>query len=110
MIARRLGLGTLGVLCALTGAVVFGVSGASAAVTHEFLPGVSAKLNEGVPAVGPHGETVPAAGRFGSDGLVRISMTVDSGELYVADGSVASRIDRFDASSGAFLAQLPQVS
>jgi hypothetical protein len=37
-------------------------------------------------------------------------MTVDSGELYVAEGGSESRIDRFDGSSGVFLAQFPQLS
>jgi hypothetical protein len=36
-------------------------------------------------------------------------MTVDGGELYVADGSNAEyRLDKFDASSGAFVSQFPQ--
>jgi hypothetical protein len=75
-------------------------------VRHEFLPGVSAKLNEPVPAVGPHGETVALPGSFGE----MHSMTVDAGELYAEDDSGAFRLDRFDASSGAFLGQFPQLS
>jgi len=38
------------------------------------------------------------------------AITVDSGDLYVADGSGEhSRLDRFDASSGAFVSQFAQV-
>jgi hypothetical protein len=110
MAARRLMLGTLVMVCALGYVLGLSVVPGSAAVTHEYLPEVSARLNEGVPAVGPHGEAVPAPGPFGYSNGFLDSMTVDSGQLYVAEGQDESRIDTFDASSGAFLSQLPQFS
>jgi hypothetical protein len=106
--ARRLALVILAWLC-VAGALLFGGAPAGAAVTHEFLAGLSAKLNEGVPAVGPHGEPVAVPGPL----VGGRSMTVDSGELYVAEYdfvNTMSATDKFDASSGAFLAQFPQVS
>jgi WD40-like Beta Propeller Repeat len=107
MLAHRLRLvGVLVWSCALLGSLAFGAVGARAAVKHEFLSGVSAKLNEGVPSTGPHGEPVPVPGVFSGPR----SMTVDGGELFVAEGSETARIDRFDAASGAFLGQFPQLS
>jgi hypothetical protein len=77
---------------------VVAAPGASGAVTHEYLSSISE-----VPA-GP-----PLPGAFGN---VR-SLTVDGGELFVADADDGganreSRIDRFSAASGAFLGQFPQ--
>jgi hypothetical protein len=79
---------------------------AQAAATHEFLPGPSANISKGVPTVGPHGETVRVPGPLGE---VQ-SMTVDSGELYVAEGVQSSRIDTFNDTTGAFSFQFPQLS
>lgn len=61
-----------------------------------------------VPAVGPHGETVQLPGPI----VQPNAMAVDSGEVYIADdiyhvaGVGISRIDRFDAETGAFTGQL----
>jgi hypothetical protein len=106
--------GCLLLACALLALESAGMAlSAEGAVTHEFLPAVAAKLNEPVPATGPHGEPVPVPGPF--SGLQ--SMTVDSGELFVAERyetasheSGTSRIDGFDSSSGSFRGQLPQLS
>jgi hypothetical protein len=106
MTARRLRLGLLVWLCGLLGVLVLGASGASAALTHEFLAGISTKLSEGIPAVGPHGEAVAVPGP--PKALFDTAMTVDGGELYVAEGAISTRLDRFDAGSGAFLGQFPQ--
>jgi hypothetical protein len=56
-----------------------------------------------IPTVGPHGETVPLPGALGK----MESMTVDAGHLWVAEGKFGedSRVDEFDAATGAFLAQ-----
>jgi hypothetical protein len=71
---------------------------------------VSSQITKGIPKEGPHGEQVALPGPL----TQVVSTTVDSGELYVSESypGVAgyARIDRFDASSGAFLGQLlPQV-
>jgi hypothetical protein len=91
--------------CAVVGLFALTDSPAVAAVKHEFLPGLSAKLDEPVPAVGPHGETVPAPGPL----RTVQSTTLDAGELYVTEegASLGSRIDVFDAVSGAFVSQFP---
>jgi hypothetical protein len=108
---HRAGLAGIVWLCALVGSLVLGVSCASAFLTHEFLPAPSKKISVGVPTTGPHGEPVPVPGPLGDVA----SMTVDSGELYVAElvksqqNRGESRIDKFDASSGAFASQLPQL-
>jgi hypothetical protein len=94
-------------MCTLTGVYLFAPTlVAQAAVTHTFLAETSAKLSDGVPAKGPHGEPVPVPGQFGP----LSSMSVDSDELYVAEGNTESRIDKFNASSGAFVSQFPQLS
>jgi hypothetical protein len=101
---RILVRGVVGALCALAGCLALGMSLASAATTHEFLPGVSAKLNQAEPT--------PVTGPFHT---IR-SMTVDSGELYIADDFETpaegdkSRIEKFNASTGAFLFQFPQLA
>ncbi|HEY2142009.1 MAG TPA: hypothetical protein VGG98_08115 [Solirubrobacteraceae bacterium] len=75
---------------------------AQAAVRHQFL----SRITE-VPAEGPKGESVPLPGPLEGPG----AMTVDSGRLYVAEshGAEGNRLDTFDASSGAFALQFPQV-
>ncbi len=82
----------------LVTAFVLSVGGAWAAVTHEPL----FQLGE-IPAVGPHGEQVAFPGPLGK----MESMTVDSGRLWVAEGSTTepSRVDQFDAETGKFIAQ-----
>jgi hypothetical protein len=76
------------------------VESAGAAVTHAFLPEPTAKISEGVPA----GAGVQSTGPLSQVG----AMTGDSGHMWLAE-SVAyqenrSRVDEFDASTGAFLA------
>jgi WD40-like Beta Propeller Repeat len=101
MIVRRLAVTTLVSLCALGSVFVLGGVSAQAAATHDYLSQISE-----VPAVGPHGEPVPLPGLLGQVD----AMTVNSGELYVADGKGESyRLDKFDASSGAFISQFPRV-
>jgi hypothetical protein len=106
--ARRLRLTILVSLCASVALLSLAGGSAQAAVTHEYLPGLSAKLSEGVPAVGPHGESIPVPGLLNSV----MSTVFDSGELYVTEpaSGLESRIDVFDASSGAFVSQFPPLS
>ncbi len=92
-------------LCVVVGAFLLLAVSAQAAVTHEFLPAVTAELNQPLPAEGIEGEPPPVP--FGAVN----SMTVDGGELYVAQGTEKSKIDKFDVSTGgAFLSQLPRLS
>jgi hypothetical protein len=85
--------------------IAFTGTPAQALVTHDYSPTVSEKINEGIPAEGPHGEKIarPGALELGS-----LSMTVDSGHLWAVEGG--DRIDEFDAASGAFLSQLATTS
>jgi hypothetical protein len=103
--ARRLVLRMSVLVWAVVGLLaVLGGPSAVGAVRHEFLPGLSAKLSEGVPAVGPHGEATPAPGPLG----FVASSTLDAGELYVTEPHEpgrSSRIDAFNAVSGAFVSQ-----
>jgi hypothetical protein len=97
----------IGALCMLAGSFSLGVSFAPAAVTHEFLSGLSAKLNGAEPT--------PLTGPFGFEENGVQSMTVDAGELYVADDfrnfeGAKNRIDKFNASTGSFISQFPQLS
>lgn len=100
MIARRLTLGVLVSLCALAGSLGFAAASAEASVTHKYLPAVSAQINEGIPVEGPHGENITQPGPLQLNSL---SMTTDSGHLWTVEGN--TRIDEFDAATGAFLAQ-----
>jgi hypothetical protein len=107
-IARRVSLAAMVWGCVVVGFFGLACVPAGAAVTHEFLPVVSAKLGEGVPATGPHGEAVPLPGALREvHGLA-----VGAGEVYVADGEGTGsyRQDRFAGSSGAFVSQFPQVA
>jgi hypothetical protein len=82
----------VGVLCLST-------APALAAVAHQPL----FQLAE-VPTEGPHGELVALPGELGN----LESMAVDSGHLWVAEGQYlrgGSRVDEFDAATGAFIAQ-----
>lgn len=97
---RRLTLTALASLCALSAALLPGAS-AQAAAVHDYLTQIA-----GVPAEGPKGEPVPVPGGFHETA----GLTVDAGELYVADhANGETRLDRFDASSGAFISQFPQL-
>src|SRR5258705_13351700 len=100
MSARRVTLRTLVWLCPLAGLLAFSDIPARAEVTHKFL----SQITE-VPAEGPHKEMVPAPGPINE----AVGMTVDSSELYVAEGLQNSRLDKFDASSGAFVSQFAQI-
>jgi hypothetical protein len=84
--------------------MVFSGVSAQAAITHEYL----SQITE-VPATGPHGEAVSSSGAFGEVN----SLAANAGNVWLAEhvpnGNIA-RVDEFDASSGGFVAQLPQVS
>jgi hypothetical protein len=105
MVARRLSLAGFACVCALAGVFVFAGVSAQAAVIHEYLPQASQTLSEGVPASSGAPVTGPVSG-FGG-------MAVDSGHLWTTelteDGTSRTRIDEFDAATGAFVSQLPQV-
>ncbi|HEY5195189.1 MAG TPA: hypothetical protein VIJ39_15145 [Solirubrobacteraceae bacterium] len=99
MIARRLMLLTLVAVSAMVGCLVFVGLAAQAAVTHDYLSQIT---------------EVPTGPGVGIPGPVTEldSMTVDSGDLWVAEhvsGTSNYRIDEFNDSTGAFIAQLPQV-
>jgi hypothetical protein len=106
--ARRLARVAVVWVCVVAGLLVSG-GVAGAAVVHHFLPEASAKLSEGVPVEGPHGEAVPLPGAL--QGVNAVSL--DGGDLFVAErfgaGSGGYRLDEFDASSGAFVSQFAQV-
>ncbi len=82
MNARRLRSTTLAVLGALVGVLALYSSAAEAEVIHSYLSQI--------------GGVFPSA------------MTVDSGELYVAESS--GRLAKFDDSTGAFISQFPSVT
>lgn len=105
MIVRRSTLTMLVSLCALTGLLALASGPAQALVTHQYIPGISAQLSEEVPVEGPHGEAIPLAGPLT---FVPASMTIDSGHLWIVERSqdfINYRVDEYDASTGAFLAQ-----
>jgi Fibronectin type III domain/WD40-like Beta Propeller Repeat len=80
--------------------MVFSGVSARAAITHEYL----SQITE-VPA----GSGAPFTGPLSSSGIG--GLTVDGAVLYLAEGARSDneyRLDKFDASSGAFLAQFPQ--
>jgi WD40-like Beta Propeller Repeat len=102
--ARRLTLVTLALACAVVAVLLsFAVSGASAELTHEFLPAPSEEINKGAPV--SSGAALP--------GPIRspYSMTVDSGHLWISSIGTSSGnpVNEFDAATGAFVSQLPQV-
>ncbi len=105
MNARRLTLVTLASLSALlTLSALMGAS-AEAFVTHRYVSSISSKLDEGVPATGPHGESIALPGPLG---FFQDSMIVDSGHLWIAEPDPRTgegRIDEFDAATGAFISQ-----
>ncbi len=97
-------------ICMLVGTMAFVGPPAQAFVTHQYIPGTLPQLAEGVPAKGPHGETIPLPGPLSFDGA---SIALDSGHLWLAEtfdvngnGAHTYRLDEFDASTGAFIAQL----
>jgi hypothetical protein len=91
----------LGVLLALSVAL------AQATITHEFLPKPSEEITKGVPEGAKVGSEPALTGPF--TGLQ--TMAVESGDLYVAEkveGTANERLDEFNDSTGAFVAQFPQ--
>ena len=97
--AARMGYAALLTIAATA---AFCAAPASAAVTHRFLPEPTAGFAAGVPA----GQTVPGP-------LSGVNaFAADEGHLWVSErleGGGGERIDEFNAASGAFEAQLPQV-
>ncbi|HXB63330.1 MAG TPA: hypothetical protein VNV42_00495 [Solirubrobacteraceae bacterium] len=95
----RVAFGVATVLAVAAAILLSAASVAGAAYTHEPL----FQLGEEIPATGPHGEAVAQPGPLGK----MESMAVDSGHLWVAEGEFLrpSRIDEFDAETGAFVAQ-----
>src|ERR1700722_9145504 len=97
MNARRLtwtGLTSLCVLCASL-SLMFTCVSAQAAVIHNYLSQITeVPASSGAPAPGPL--------------TVMESMTFDSGHLWIAEttNDKKSRVDEFDASSGAFISQI----
>lgn len=108
---RRSVLAALLALCALSGFLVLPVAPAGAAIAHEFLKPLSDELEKGVP-VGCGGQPVPPCIPGPLSGVD--ALTVDSGHLWVAErieqgkNLGRSRVDEFDAATGAFLA--PQLA
>lgn len=101
--ARGLLSTILAALCALAGVFAFG-GVAQAAVTHHY---ISTPITE-IPAKGPPPaeETVESAGPIQSIS----NIALDSGDLYAArTTSGLDFVDKFDASTGAFMAQFAPV-
>lgn len=106
MNARRLILGVCVWSCSLLGLLTVAGVPAQARITHEYLPALSEKLSEAVPATGPHGEAIALPG---ARPLEPSAAAVDSGRLWVFEatpGFGPTRIDEYDASTGAFMAQI----
>ncbi len=107
MIARRLTHGVLVSLCALAGVLLAGAP-AQARVTHTYLPALSEALSESVPFVGPHSETIELPGARTDEAS---AVAIDAGHLWVYEDTPpqtsTARIDEYDASTGAFLGQIP---
>ncbi len=102
MSIRRSTLVTLASLAAFNGALGYAAHPAAGAVKHELLTRILR-----VPTQGPKGEAIARSGPIEQPQ----AMTVDESELYVVDGPPGNvRVDRFDASSGAFKSQfLPEI-
>jgi hypothetical protein len=100
MSARRLTSATFASLCALAGCLALWAGSAHARTTHEFLPALSEKLSEAIPAEGPHGEPIAQPGPRAE----QAATVVDAGHLWIAE---SGRIDEYDAATGQFLAQVP---
>src|ERR1700722_6044540 len=97
MNARRLVVSSMASLSVLSGGLALVGVQAQAEVIHNYL----SQITE-VPSVGPHGESVALPGPLQQ----MESVTIDSGHIWIAElfGS-SSRIDEFDAATGAFLSQ-----
>lgn len=100
---RRLMVTTLISLCASLCVLTLGVVSAHAAVTHDYLKQITE-----VPAEDPAKEPVPLSGPLSEPS----AMTIDAGELYVLEAAEGAGrgLNRFNASSGAFISQFPKVS
>jgi hypothetical protein len=72
-------------------------AGARAAVIHDPLAPIDS-------AIVPAGSSLPVTPTSVN------AMTVDAGVLYVAEGGAESRLDEFDAATGALIGQFPQVA
>jgi hypothetical protein len=87
----------------------FGVTTAEAAVTHKYEPVPSKEITAGVPAGTKVGPEPALTGPLTSVN----AMAVDSGFLYIAEWKEGTngidRLDKFDASTGTFISQFPQV-
>src|SRR6185312_2259335 len=100
-------------LAILVASALFALVGAASAATiHEYLPAPSVKLTAGVPA----GTKVGAKEAVTGPVSELHSMTVASGHLWTAEQIYGSteyervRVDKFDAATGAFELQLPQIA
>ncbi len=82
-----------GALCAVACCMLLWTTSAGAAVKHEYLSQIT-EIPAGAPAAGPLHQPR--------------SMTLDSGHLWLTqEVSGSGRVDEFDASTGAFIKQLP---
>ncbi len=93
IVARRLRLVGLVLVCGLIGSVTFGAASAGATITHHFL----SRITE-----------IPAGPGIASSGPLYQpqALTVDSGDLYVADGGQENgRLDKFDDSTSTLVSQ-----
>ncbi len=99
---RRLILAALACLCASAGIQAFCTAAAQATVTHKYL----SQITE-IPATGPPPADEPVAAPGPLEQLG--GLTVDGSELYVADSYSKQRLDKFNASTGAFISQYPHV-
>jgi hypothetical protein len=91
-------MGAFALLCAFACVMVFSGASAQAAVRHEYLSQITEV---------PVGSGASFPGPF----ISPQALTVDGGDLYVADGQSLGgeyRLDKFNASTGAFVEQFPQ--
>lgn len=85
--------------------LAFSTASAQAAVTHEYLPAPSKEISKGVPKEEPPKQPEERlSGPLGQP----VFLTVDSGSLWVDEfAENQSRVDKYNASSGAFMSQIP---
>jgi hypothetical protein len=102
MSTRKLTLGAVVSLCMSAVVLALGSAAAQATVTHDYLSSITE-----VPAKGPPPGEEPVARPGPFQGI--INLAVDSGELYVDDNYDGGRLDKFNASTGAFIAQFPKL-
>ena len=99
---RRLIAAALACLCAAVGIVAFSTAGAQATITHKYLSQITEIPTKGPP---PGNAPVSSPGPLEQLG----GLAVDGSELYVADSFSNSRLDKFNAATGAFVSQYPQL-